>query len=59
MEIRDLLTEYEFPGDDTPIIQGSALKALEDPSSEWGDKVLELMLSLIHILSHLFMNTTI
>jgi elongation factor Tu len=42
MEIRDLLTEYEFPGDDTPIIQGSALKALEDPSSEWGDKILEL-----------------
>ena len=45
MEIRDLLSEYEFPGDDTPIIQGSALKALEDPSSEWGDKILELMSS--------------
>ena len=43
MEIRELLTEYEFPGDDTPIIQGSALKALEDPSSEWGDKIMELM----------------
>ncbi|NLP16424.1 MAG: elongation factor Tu [Clostridiales bacterium] len=43
MEIRDLLTEYEFPGDDTPVIQGSALKALEDPSGEWGDKILELM----------------
>ena len=43
MEIRDLLTEYEFPGDDTPIIQGSALKALEDPSGEWGDKIIELM----------------
>ena len=43
MEIRDLLTEYEFPGDDTPIIRGSALKALEDPKSEWGDKVMELM----------------
>ena len=43
MEIRELLNEYEFPGDDTPIIQGSALKALEDPNSEWGDKVLELM----------------
>ena len=42
MEIRELLSEYEFPGDDTPIIQGSALKALEDPSSEWGDKILEL-----------------
>lgn len=45
MEIRELLNEYEFPGDDTPIIQGSALKALEDPSSSWGDKVLELMTS--------------
>jgi len=43
MEIRELLTEYEFPGDDTPIIQGSALKALEDPASSWGDKILELM----------------
>ena len=43
MEIRELLNEYEFPGDDTPIIQGSALKALEDPQSEWGDKILELM----------------
>ncbi|MCI9388569.1 MAG: elongation factor Tu [Lachnospiraceae bacterium] len=43
MEIRELLSEYEFPGDDTPIIQGSALKALEDPNSEWGDKILELM----------------
>ena len=43
MEIRELLNEYEFPGDDTPIIQGSALKALEDPSGEWGDKIIELM----------------
>ena len=43
MEIRDLLSEYDFPGDDTPVIQGSALKALEDPNSEWGDKVMELM----------------
>ena len=43
MEIRDLLNEYEFPGDDTPVIQGSALKALEDPFSEWGDKIMELM----------------
>ena len=43
MEIRELLNEYGFPGDDTPIIQGSALKALEDPSSEWGDKIMELM----------------
>jgi elongation factor Tu len=42
MEIRELLNEYDFPGDDTPIIQGSALKALEDPNSKWGDKILEL-----------------
>ncbi len=43
MEIRDLLTEYEFPGDDTPVIQGSALNALNDPNGSWGEKVLELM----------------
>ena len=43
MEIRELLNEYEFPGDDTPIIQGSALKALEDPAGPWGDKIMELM----------------
>lgn len=43
MEVRELLDEYDFPGDDTPIIRGSALKALEDPNSEWGDKILELM----------------
>ena len=42
MEVRDLLNEYEFPGDDTPIVRGSALKALEDPSSSWGDKIVEL-----------------
>ena len=39
----ELLDEYEFPGDDTPIIQGSALKALEDPNGPWGDKIMELM----------------
>ena len=43
MEIRELLDTYEFPGDDTPIVVGSALRALEDPNSEWGDKVLKLM----------------
>ncbi len=43
MEVRDLLNEYEFPGDDIPVIRGSALKALEDPKSEWGDKIMELM----------------
>ena len=43
MEVRDLLTEYEFPGDDLPVIRGSALKALEDPNSEWADNIMELM----------------
>ena len=42
MEVRELLDEYEFPGDDTPIIRGSALMALEDPAGEWGDKIVEL-----------------
>ena len=42
MEVRDLLNEYEFPGDDTPIVRGSALMALQDSSSEWGDKIVEL-----------------
>ncbi len=41
MEITEILEEYEFT--DCPIIKGSALKALEDPSSEWGDKIMELM----------------
>ena len=43
MEVRDLLTEYEFPGDKVPVIKGSALKALEDDTGEWGDKIMELM----------------
>jgi len=45
LEVRELLSEYGFPGDDTPVIRGSALKALEsgDPSSEWGSKIGELM----------------
>ncbi|MGL4362172.1 MAG: elongation factor Tu [Cellulosilyticaceae bacterium] len=42
MEIRDLLNDYEFPGDDTPIIRGSALQALNDPMGPWGDKIVEL-----------------
>ena len=41
MEITEQLEEYEFT--DCPIVKGSALKALEDPSSEWGDKIMELM----------------
>ena len=45
LEIRELLSQYEFPGDDIPIIRGSALKALEagDPDDEWGTKIIELM----------------
>ena len=43
MEIRDLLSEYDFDGDNTPIVVGSALKALEDPDGEWGDKIVKLM----------------
>ena len=42
MEVRELLNEYEFPGDDTPIVKVSALKALEG-DAEWTPKVLELM----------------
>src|SRR5574344_2508460 len=42
MEVRELLTEYEFDGDNTPIVVGSALRALQDPASEWGDKILKL-----------------
>jgi elongation factor Tu len=45
LEIRELLSSYDFPGDDIPVIRGSALKALEsgDPEDEWGQKILELM----------------
>ena len=42
MEIRDLLSEYDFPGDDIPVIKGSALKALEG-EAEWEEKIVELM----------------
>src|SRR5216110_2747870 len=42
LEVRELLTEYEFPGDDTPVIRVSALKALEG-DAEWGEKIIELM----------------
>ena len=41
MEVTEQLEEYGF--NDCPIVKGSALKALEDPSSEWGDKIMELM----------------
>lgn len=43
MEIRELLSEYEFPGDEIPIIRGSAYQALQDPNGPWGDKIMELM----------------
>ena len=42
LEVRELLNEYEFPGDDTPVIRVSALKGL-DGDAEWGPKILELM----------------
>jgi len=47
MEVRELLSEYDFPGDDTPIIAGSAFQALEEAKSgtlgEWSEKIMELM----------------
>jgi elongation factor Tu len=45
LELRELLSSYDFPGDDIPIIRGSALKALEsgDATSEWGQKIIELI----------------
>jgi len=48
LEVRELLSQYEFPGDEIPVIRGSALKALEsgDPTSEWGQKVGELLAAL-------------
>ena len=42
MEVRDLLSEYDFPGDDIPVVKGSALKALEG-EAEWEAKIVELM----------------
>ncbi len=47
MEVRELLSEYDFPGDDTPIVAGSAFQALEEAKAgklgEWSDKIIELM----------------
>jgi elongation factor Tu len=45
LEIRELLSSYDFPGDDIPVVRGSALKALEseDPEGPWGSKIMELM----------------
>jgi len=45
-EIRDLLKKYEFPGDTTPIIRGSALKALENPEGEYAQPIMDLMKAL-------------
>lgn len=42
-EVRELLTKYDFDGENAPIIRGSGLKALDEPTSEWGDKVIELV----------------
>jgi elongation factor Tu len=47
MEVRELLSEYDFPGDDTPVISGSAYQALEEAKAgklgKWADKIVELM----------------
>ncbi len=43
MEVRELLSEYDFDGDGTPIVVGSALKAIEEPDGPWGDKIVKLM----------------
>lgn len=42
MEVRDLLNEYEFPGDDTPVIRGSAREALQNPTGDWAKKIVEM-----------------
>jgi len=42
MEVRDLLNEYEFPGDDTPIIRGSASEALQNPEGDWAKNIVEM-----------------
>jgi elongation factor Tu len=46
LEVRELLTKYEYPGDKTPVVRGSALKSMEsdgDPGNEWNKKIMELM----------------
>ncbi|GGG05003.1 elongation factor Tu [Paenibacillus albidus] len=42
MEVRDLLSEYDFPGDDTPIIRGSAREALQNPDGDYAQKIVEM-----------------
>ncbi len=43
LEVRELLSKYEFPGDDIPVVRVSALKALDDPKGEWAESILKLM----------------
>ena len=43
MEIRELLSEYDFPGDDIPVVRGSGYQALQDPTGPWADNIMELM----------------
>ena len=43
MEIRELLSEYDFPGDEIPVVRGSGSQALQDPTGPWADKIMELM----------------
>jgi elongation factor Tu len=45
-EVRDLLKQYDFDGDNAPVVRGSALKALEDPNGEYGDSVMEILKAL-------------
>src|SRR5690606_10543953 len=47
LEIRELLSKYDFPGDDTPIIKGSALAALEDSSMELGDDAVRALMEAV------------
>ena len=43
MEIRELLSEYDFPGDDIPVVRGSGYQALQDPTGPWAENIMELM----------------
>ena len=43
MEIRELLSEYDFPGDDIPVVRGSGYQALQDPTGPWANNIMELM----------------
>ena len=43
MEIRELLSEYDFPGDDIPVIRGSGYQALQDPTGPWAENIMEMM----------------